>query len=680
MTAQDAAWKPEDRTARANPAARAIGCVALAALATMACEGSPQPDAAVAIDASADVGVEDGGLTLDGGASEDWRACDPIVIGACGLPFPSDVYTTADAESETGLRLALSGRAVPSRTRTLEPFLALDGFSPVSSPMTWLAGATAAGLVGQDEMERSLASDSKTIWIDLTSGERVAHFAEIDQAYEDDPERLLLLRPAVSLSAGHRYAVAIRGVVDEAGAVIAPSPVFRALRDGLESDLPAVLERRAGYDALFAALESEGVARSELQIAWDFTVGSQESHTGDLLAMRDLALAEVGEDGPAYTILDIEVRDPEEDPSIAFRVTGEMTVPSFLTRPDPGGNLARDASGRPEARGTRTARFWLLIPRSAETTPARPVQWGHGLLGSGEEIFDFEAIHQLANAYGYALFAVDWTGMAADDIGHLAGVATSGDMGRFATVTERLAQGMIEALLAVRLVRGALADDARIAIGGHSPIDRVADPVFVGQSQGGILGGTYMALTTDVPRGILLVPGQGYSFLLQRNRGGWEMFSPLFESHYGARDVQRCLALMQLLWDRAEPSGFTPHVITDRLAGSRAHDVLLMVARNDHQVSHLSGHQMARTLGVPLLGPPVRELFGLETVTGPHTGSAMIEVDFGAPDVPSVNRPATDGDDPHTMIADPPWVAATLEQFIREGVVAAACDGPCDPT
>lgn len=642
----------------------------LSSLGVLAC-GTPS---VASLDAAA---LDDG--SLDASIAEPWQSCDPLVPSHCGLPFPSDVYTRPDTTSPTGLRLSFVARAVPSRTVTRAPFEALDGFSPVSSPMTHMPGATIAGLVGQHDLAASLALDARTVLYDLDTRTRVAHFAELDEAYDDDSERALLLRPAIGLTPSHHYAVAIRGVVDAAGAVLPPSPVFAALRDATPSDEPSVTDRRAAYESLFSQLAEAGVDRASLQIAWSFTVGSRASLTGDLVAMRDAALTSVGSVGPTYSITMVDVRDPAIDPDIAMRVTGEMHVPNFLTQATPGGSLRRDARGVPVAQGERVASFWLLIPRSAATTPARPVQWGHGLLGSGAEIFDFDDLYPLANRYGFAIFAVDWTGMASTDLGYLANVAVSGDMGRFATITERLEQGILESLLAMRMVRGPLASDPAIALGGHAPIDTSIEPVFVGQSQGGILGGTYMALTTDVRRGVLLVPGQGYSFLLQRNSGGWQMFSPLFEAQYHPLDVQRCLALMQLVWDRSEPSGFTPYVLNDRLPGTPEHEVLMMVARNDHQVSMLSGHQMARTIGVPMLAPAFREVYGLDTVTAPHTGSAMIEVEFGVPDVPEVNRPATEGVDPHTIIFSPTWAAETLAGFIRDGVVTTTCNGPCDP-
>lgn len=632
----------------------------------LACDPNPLPTDASSSDAP------------DAGAPISWRVCDPLVPEACGLPFPSDVYTIADPSSATGLHLAFAPGSLPRRTRDAAPFEALDGFSPASSPMTYLPGATATGLPGPRDIARSLEDGSPTVLLDLTTMTRVAHFAEIDQAYPGDVQRALLLRPAAGLVPGHRYAVAIRDVVDAAGALVPSSEVFLALRDAAESSDPAVLERRADYDALFSSLTAAGIERGALQIAWSFTVGSREAITGSLVHMRDETLAAIGASGAAYTLTEVDARGPD-DVNIAYRVRGTIEVPLYLTRSEPGGVLRRDAEGNPVAEGTMSVPFWMLVPRSTGTTPGQLLQWGHGLLGSGEEIFYFEALHAFANALGYVIFAIDWTGMASEDLGVLAGIATRGDMSDFVQVTDRLQQGILNALVTARTVHGGLASDARIEVEGNGPIDTTRPVVFLGQSQGGILGGTYMALTTDVERGVLLVPGQSYSFLLQRNRGGWDQFSPLFEANYEALDILRCLALMQLLWDHAEPSGYTPYVRTDRLPGTPPHEVLMVVAINDHQVTTLAAHTMARTMGVPSLGPVNRPLFGIEEVTGTVTGSAMIEIEFGVPEVPLTNTVPPEGPDPHTMVTSPSWVLPTLDAFFRTGAISTTCDGPCNP-
>lgn len=115
----------------------------------MVLTGCPSPTVEVVTDASIDATA-----ALDAPVAQDWRGCDPLVPSACGFPFPNDVYTERDPSTATGLRLHFVGQSVPSNTRTLAPFEALDGFSPASSPMTHMPGATTVGLVSQREIDR----------------------------------------------------------------------------------------------------------------------------------------------------------------------------------------------------------------------------------------------------------------------------------------------------------------------------------------------------------------------------------------------------------------------------------------------------------------------------------------------------------------------------------------------
>lgn len=57
---------------------------------------------------------------------------------------------------------------------------------------------------------------------------------------------------------------------------------------------------------IFADLEAAGVARSELQLAWEFSTGSFEYSYNWIVKMRDDANARLPEDGPTYRIRSVE--------------------------------------------------------------------------------------------------------------------------------------------------------------------------------------------------------------------------------------------------------------------------------------------------------------------------------------------------------------------------------------
>ena len=209
------------------------------------------------------------------------------------------------------------GRSARPRTTISRP-LAL-----ITILVTHLPGATATGLPRPDTIDDSLLGDSPTVLIDAETGEWIPHWSELDMSTDDDARRAFLVRPAVRLDDGRRYIVAIRGVVDAHGSALAPSEGFAALRDELDSSDEAINSRRELYEDIFARLDDAGVAREDLQLAWDFTTASHDDNTRFLLHMRDEVLANVGPEGPAYTLTEVI---PDWEPGIAFHVVGEYAV------------------------------------------------------------------------------------------------------------------------------------------------------------------------------------------------------------------------------------------------------------------------------------------------------------------------------------------------------------------
>jgi hypothetical protein len=607
----------------------------------------------------------------------DWPTleCDPIVPEYCGFPFPSNVFTVPEAGTVTGLRVELSEAMVPvannGATTTLDPFNTRDGFSPGIALMTFLPDAVYDGLARPDSIEASLAPESPTVLLDAETGERVPHWVDLDMTTDDASQRAFMIRPAVRLEDDRRYIVAIRQVADTTGNPVPSAPVFAALRDRTElGDEPSVEARRGLYGDIFARLEEAGVTRSNLQIAWDFTTASREDNTGWLVGMRDEALELVGADGPAYTL---DTVDTDWSADVAVRIIGRMEVPLYLDQPGVGGVIVLGDDGRPMQNGTAEYPFEVLVPYSAMNEPAALVQFGHGLFGSHENVED---LGEFANTHNLVIFALDWIGMSEPDALPTAGILSSGDLSDFQTLPSRLLQAQVNALLGMRMMSGGFVDEPAIQFAGGSAIDP-DQRYFFGASLGGILGSVYMSLTTDVERGALGVPGQSFNLLVFRS----ELFDPFFDilriNYDDPRDIQMIMTAAMLLWDRAEPTGFSKYIRSGEL--SMPHEVLMQVAIGDHLVTNYGSHVMARTIGLPLMTPAPRSVWGLEEVESGHVGSAMIEHDFGLPPIPLDNVPMRDGDDPHGVIWSYPVGIDELEHFLRTGEVMMFCDGACDP-
>jgi hypothetical protein len=316
------------------------------------------------------------------------------------------------------------------------------------------------------------------------------------------------------------------------------------------------------------------------------------------------------------------------------------------------------------------------------------VQFGHGQLGAKEQVL---GVREFAAQANFATFALDWKGFAHDDVfPTLIPAIAGGDMSAFRAIPERMHQGFLNFLMAMRTLSREAEGGASTTLNesltndcGGAKIDG-AKRYYFGGSQGGILGASIMALTTDIERGLLAVPGQSYNLLLNRSVN-FDEFAPQFYGNYdwNALDVQMNLALIQGLWDRAEPTGYSKYIRTNPLPGTPTHEVLIQVSKADHQVTNLGAHIMARTIGgVVNLAPLIRPVWGIDVwpANEAHTGSAMIEIDFGNPDPPITNIPhwGDTMEDPHGRATELATLITALPTFYETGVAENLCTGPCD--
>ncbi|APR75368.1 Hypothetical protein A7982_00714 [Minicystis rosea] len=618
------------------------------------------------------------GPSLLGGAD-----CDPLVPTQCGFPFPSSVYLRDDSTTKTGKRVRFGDTTLPRYSSTGEHIDRTlwedsDGFSTGQPAITHLPGASTKGLPSPDTIAHSLDADSPTVMIDAETGERIPHFAELDVSLpgEDPSDHTFIIRPAVRLKDATRYIVAIRNVVDENDKPVPATPAFEALRDKSDSCDASVLARRDLYADIFSRLEKAGVGRDNLQIAWDYSTSSRDNNTARFLHMRDDALAKVGDLGPEYTITNVE-ENPNEH--IRRRITGKMTVPLYLDKPGPGGKLVLDANGLPTQNGTAEYEFVVHVPNSATTgTPGALLQNGHGLLGSKNE-GENGYLAMIADTKNYVAFAVDFVGMANEDFSTVSD-SIVGDLGGFKGAVDRQHQGLLNSLLAMRMMRGRFVNEPQVQFDGKSAIDP-NERHYRGDSQGGIFGTSYMAVTTDVTRGLLSVPGMNYSLLLNRSADFGVYFLLLRNAYQTGRNIQLVLGVVQMTWDRTEPNGYAPYITENMLPGTPAHQVLLHVGIGDFQVTPLGAHLIARTVGAKSIKPAARSIWGIEEAAAPYTGSGMVEFDFGLPPAPITDIPNTGGndDDPHGKVRSLTAAVNQEDEFFRTGVIKQYCDNVCDP-
>jgi hypothetical protein len=677
------------------------------------------------------------------------QVCDPIDQAHCLLPFPNDFFTVADAGSATGRRVAISPLATPTNVAgkpidTTE-WNRNDGFSPGSPILlripgldlhrTW--GATTDHLT---DLSRYEDKDAPIVLLNTRTGKRHPFWSELD-THPDTTEdrRTLILRPAVNLEEGTRYVVAVRRPRDSDGAVIPAGAAFAAYRDRLPAPSgvpgPAFEARRPAMERIFADLAAtkarpHRVERAELYLAWDFTVASAGNLAGRVLSMRDDTFAALGDtdlaDGriegqaPAFQVT--EVTEFASGATLR-RVEGTVTVPNFLT-----GNVRADLALPPElepisselpadelpvtvpgsrlntvgspdgdpvpnpVQETLEVPFVCSIPRTATaSTPAHPLLYGHGLLGSrGESTGSSTEDLRLRN---FAPCATDWIGMATEDLANVASILV--DVSNFPSLPDRAQQGFLHFLVLGR----AMAHPA--GFGGHAAFqDSTGAPLLApqelfydGNSQGGIMGGALTAIAPDFDRAVLGVPGMNYSTLLNRSVDWEGAYAEIMYAAYPDKlEQQLVFALIQMLWDRGEANGFAHHMTSKPYDGTPAHQVMLQVAFADHQVTNHAAEVMGRTIGASLHSPPllagrhwsVDPFFGFAASSFDTAGGSHLvyweSLDRDNVTPPNGNRPATSGDDPH---GDPRKDNRGSDQkaaFLLTGALTDVCGGPCTTT
>jgi hypothetical protein len=633
------------------------------------------------------------GLGLGLGCGDDGPSiageCNPLGGTSCMTPWPSSVYLEEDSGTVTGFRLALPQEAMPINTNDVEVSIDFyntwDGFSP-SGPIiaTFPAGVSAQGLPGHADIGASLEASSPIILLDMDRGERAAFFAEVDMNPTDDTQRALIIRPVVRLQPNTRYAVAIRNTVKASdGSDLPISDAFAALRDGRGYSHPrfAALAERA--DAVFAALEGEGVTRDELVLAWDFETASDEMLTADLLAMREQGLAAMGDAGANLTF-DLTVGTG--DPTRVYRLmTGTLTTPNFLNDQEltPEAVLVRGSDGLPALDGTRDASLTAIIPACVETAtlPVPVMIFGHGLFGSGEGYLNDRFLQEVAQDYCFVVVAGDWIGLTEDDIGTAALAAN--DLNYAAGITEKLAQSVIDFIGIEQAVRGPLHDSTLFQLGDGTPIIDPTRVYYFGASLGGIMGTSFMAYDPYVTRGVLGVPGGPWSMLFERSYAWNALQGPAHASYPDPANFQILISLLAMRFEPYDPITAAPHVINDPLPDTPAKQILLYETIGDSLVANVSSETLGRTIGLPVVMPTLRAPYGLaEAAPSDSNGFAIYDED-PEPLPSEFNIPPPSDNGTHADVHERPAVLRQIEDFLYNGVVTNQCTSgasaaPCD--
>jgi hypothetical protein len=621
---------------------------------------------------------------------------------------------TTDTGRRLNLDLQSMPRNVEGKPIEPSDYNRNDGFSPGAMIVTRVPGLDTkaafdkSGIVPVTDMAKAFAPNQPVVLINTRTNGRALAWAELDANPKDPANVNLIIRPGRNLQEGTRYVVALRGLRDSTGKPIEPTKEFKLYRDRNLTTNKTVEDRRAHMESLFATLAAAGIDRDGLVRAWDFTTASEKNLSERMLAIRDDAFKKLGD----TNLADLKVEGtspqfvvtrtiPSTDPRLDHLVEGKVFVPCYLNAPGcpPGSRFLYppgSTHGPPVLDGAAAnsydANFRCIVPKSAMNGDARVSLYGHGLFGSRGEV-EQDQLKSMAQEHNIVFCATEWIGMSCPDIpgepplpdspdpayfdqlqayfnNVLSGrqeapancdvpnVATIlHDLSGFPTLADRVQQGMLDFMYLGRAMihkDGFGTDPAFQNTVTHQPIfDGTHRLFYDGNSQGGIIGGSLIAVEPDLDRGVIGVPGMNYSTLLTRSTdfgtgkapdpskpGLPEYAYALYQSYPNELERPLIFSLMQTLWDRAEANGYALHMTTDPLPNTPPHRVLMQAGLGDHQVTQVAAETEARTIGAytrePYTDPgrdnDVAPAYGMPRIGAyPFDGSAFMLFDIGPP-------------------------------------------------
>ena len=631
--------------------------------------------------------------------------CDWLDPTVCLFPWPNNRFTRP-ASTPTGRLLNLNSNSMP-RNKSGVPINPTewnrnDGFSPGQAILVHVPGLdnqaafNRSGIVPLTNIRAYANARQPVVLIDTVTKKRHPIFAELDARATNAATRHLIIRPTVNLVEGRRYIVALRNLRKANGGKIRPRNAFRVYRDRLITRQRPVERRRRQMNGIFRTLRRAGIPRRNMYLAWDFTVASEQSIAGRVLAMRNDAFADLGDTNlangtveggsPDFTVAPGDVTDFDpcsagsdpnaceagEDDQIIRQLDGTLDdVPCYLDQNGcaPGSRFAfsgpSDLTPNFNQTFTMDVPFRCIIPRSVDdpgsnnVLPARALTYGHGLLGDRTQVSN-SVNRTFAFNHRIIFCAVDWAGFAQEDVNSVIIPALS-DLSGLPKTFDRTQQGFVNFMYLGRALihTDGLGDDPAFRFdfgnGSQGAIDTGENLAFQGISQGGVMGGALTALSPDVRFGALDVNGMNYSTLLERSID-FDLYDALLQPNYpNHMDRQLTLSLLQNIWDRGETNGYAEHATTDPYPNTIPHRLLMHVSYGDHQVSNLTAEIEARTVGARIVTPALKPgrhwesnpFFGLTPLTTyPYAGSALVYYDPGPVGFFGTNNCDRNGSDP----------------------------------
>ncbi|MSP72015.1 MAG: hypothetical protein EXR76_07525 [Myxococcales bacterium] len=543
-------------------------------------------------------------------------ADDPATTALAHIPFPSDLYRTADG------KLDLRGFPRPTTSPVRDLILTsieaqTDGFSTTATMFIGFEGPIDERALPVDGAA-SLTDDSSLQLVDVGAlsrhkGERVpVRWSVLVEQTKYLPASTLrvrvvegrVLRPSTTYALFVTDAVGIAaegfsatlGEAEPEAALARAWEIHAPLRAHLETQ-PALMGHVAGA-AVFTTQDPVG----ELFRARDFLY--------ELGPPELLTLASRGIQQRRFELFDGTYRAPRfQQGNIPYQVAGE-------------GAFVFDAQGHPVIQGTEDLRVSIAVPNTPPPPGGWPVvMYGHGT-GGDWHTFVGEKIAAVLVRNNVAVVSIDQIHHGERDNG----VCPENSEGCTELLyfnflnppagRDNVRQSALDFVSLLRLMRGLTITAEQSRQGIEITFDE-ANVMYMGHSQGGINGALFLAIEPTVKGGMLSGAGGGLDLSLELKTAPSDINALLrgalqLEAHDVLDRWHPVAAMAQTFIGPGDPLNYAPYWFVERWADHPPKSVFLTVGLLDHYTPPAQTHALCSAGQVPIVQPMEEAVEGLE--------------------------------------------------------------------
>ena len=523
--------------------------------------------------------------------------CHPLSLITCALPYPSDIYAHADANSETGLRLTYPAgiipeyllEDIPSSLTPQSVFNDSNGFSAATSVLFEIREAP-------DQSTLPIDGGNTVIAFNLETGERVPLRVRYNNYAQSTrvaaPSHVIEIHPRSRWTFSDRYVVVLTNALEpSSGSPLEPSV-------GVLKAISADNSKLSNYyEPIVAFLEEQGLARSDLIDLTFFTVRSEAEVTSPITSLS------------RYVYEDVYVHD--------FRNNN--------------GGMDYDLT---HVQGHWIG-FHLVLPRKAKDQQVPIAIYGHGL----SLLKESDASIARTNAdLGIATVSIDHPNHGSRifyDGGYVLARLEPAYVPMLSGMIIQSSVDFMSLLKAITTSIGAIdvlpkrswnlfVSTPRYNGDGIPEID-TNNIFYQGTSLGGVLGSTFIALAPNLTGAFLQVTGVGVTNILS-NSLLWEgVFSHMMPSRASGAEAMLLKSAMQHDVDYGDAINFV-HYFRHPPNTSTAKPVAIVAGLDDGVVPNFSTAAMAEIAQIPQVGEILFPIYGVNQTDVFEDGYGVMQV------------------------------------------------------